>query len=120
MERYLALTLLQLRDDYMRHVDIAEATLGKHVVGDWQLFSKLSDARDGEGPLAQTFTVAKFDRAMDWFHSNWPEGAAVPFQMTDWRGVKQWEASNNWSCAPEDWPRLLVQAGLREAQEDAA
>ncbi|MEO0547522.1 MAG: hypothetical protein AAF035_11305 [Pseudomonadota bacterium] len=104
-------TLLTLRDAYCDAVGISAARLGNLVAKDHRFFSRL------EGKDPSTVTARKYDSVMDWFAAHWPEACDRPVCLEDHIAVRQWEASNSYSCAMERGapvPRVVVPGGACE------
>lgn len=62
--------LLTLADDYERAAKVSDTTLSFRVFGDSKKLFALRAGAD--------ITTGRFNDAMVWFASNWPEGVAWP------------------------------------------
>lgn len=70
METELANHLLSLSERYCAAERLSESTVGRLCAADGRFFSRI---REG-----QTFTAKKYDKVVDWFDKNWPDGATWP------------------------------------------
>lgn len=66
--------LLRIADEYKRVTGIEDVTVSHRVFGD----SKKLAALRGDSDI----TLGRFNTALSWFASNWPDGADWPSDVT--------------------------------------
>lgn len=71
MEETLTTHLLALADAYVAATGTSIATVSERAGGDWKFFEKLRDR-------SLNYRVKTYDRAVEWFASNWPDGVEMP------------------------------------------
>lgn len=70
IEPQLLQHLRSCADAYCAAKQQSISTVAQRVLGDWRFFDRAENGK--------TFTARKYDAAMAWFSTNWPEGAAWP------------------------------------------
>lgn len=65
--------LLELSDRFMAVTGLPETTVSHRVFGDTKKLSALRNGAD--------LTTRRFNGALAWFQSNWPEGAVFPADL---------------------------------------
>lgn len=76
MEPELRANLLALATAYGAAMNMEKATVAQRALGDWRFFQRLEDKDTA------SFTVRKYDGAVLWFSSNWPEGLDWPASIS--------------------------------------
>jgi hypothetical protein len=78
MEQELIRNLKAVADAFRIARPLAFGTLGRLAAGDWRFFDHLG---------SKTFTARKYDQVIEWFSTNWPEGAVWPEGVARPEGV---------------------------------
>ncbi|MGR9413132.1 hypothetical protein [Rhizobium leguminosarum] len=65
--------LISVADEYGRAAEVEEKTVSSRVFGDGK---KLTAMRSGSD-----ITVGRYNEALIWFSTNWPDGAAWPHDV---------------------------------------
>lgn len=76
MEAELRENLITLATAYAAAKGMEMATVAQRALGDWRFFQRLEESDRA------SFTVRKYDAAIDWFAANWPPEAKWPEHIT--------------------------------------
>lgn len=71
MEATLSHHLTSLSDSFSKATGMSLATLSERAAGDWRFFKSVAER-------TLNFRIRSYDRAVEWFSANWPEGVAWP------------------------------------------
>lgn len=69
-EATLKQILFDLAEAYTAATEVSAATIGKRALNDNTFFARVAEGA--------TFTAKTFDKLVQWFSENWPEGAVWP------------------------------------------
>lgn len=72
MEAELRANLLALATAYGAAMKMEMATVAQRALGDWRFFQRLQESETA------SFTVRKYDAAVRWFASRWPDDLEWP------------------------------------------
>lgn len=71
MEETLRTSLIELASRFETAANVTPATVAKRALNDNTFFARIGDGKTG-------FNIRTFDRLVQWFAENWPEGAEWP------------------------------------------
>ena len=75
MEAELRTNLLTLATAYASAMGMEMSTVAQRALGDWRFFQRLEEKDTA------SFTIRKYDAAVGWFSSHWPEGVEWPSEL---------------------------------------